>query len=260
VRNRRERVRARRQETFDEMPTIQGQLVPLEVSNAILDIPRIVLPEVKPKSNIPLVILAYSLGIVGLGINGWFAWSRGTTLIDKGLLSLLGLITEAMAFYLPIQASRLWIQRQVVGFVFASLVCVVLLLSAVINGLGFASLNLNETSTARAERITPAVADAQRKLDTRATSRKDECLRRGDKCRQLEKDEQQALEALREAREKVSETSDPQTASAAKLVAWVSQGRFHPSTDDFAMLRLLLLTCLPQLGGLILMVSTIARS
>jgi hypothetical protein len=103
--------------------------------------------------------------------------------------------------------------------------------------------------------MTPAVSDAQRRLETLSTSRKDECLKRGDKCRQRERDEQQAMESLTNARKEVATTSDPQIASAAKLVAWASFGRFHPSSDDFAMLRLLLLTLLPQLGGLVLMVA-----
>lgn len=74
-------------------------------------------------------------------------------------------------------------------------------------------------------------------------------------CGPVDKEVLLAFEALREAREKVSETSDPQAASGAKLVAWVSADRFHPSADDFAMLRLLILTILPQLGGLVLMVA-----
>jgi hypothetical protein len=50
-------------------------------------------------------------------------------------------------------------------------------------------------------------------------------------------------------------TADPQVISAAKLVSWVSLDRLRPSLDDFAMLRLLVLTLLPQLGGLVLMLS-----
>ncbi|SRR6266404_1797667 len=231
----------------------ERQLVPIqEVPRVSPEVPRIVLP----RSNLRLVILAYGLGTVGLGINAWFAWNRGTDLIDKGLLSFLGFTTEAMAFYLPDQATRLWMQRRLVGFCFASILCVILFVSALINGLGFASLNLTEASTVRSERITPAVADAQRKLDTLSASRRDECQKRGDRCRQLEKEEQLALESLRDTRDKVTASSDPQIASAAKLVAWVSFGRYHPSADDFAMLRLFLLTLLPQLGGLVLMVAS----
>jgi hypothetical protein len=98
----------------------QLQLVPVDASKVVTELHRVSVP----KSNLCLVILAYSLGIVGIGINAWFAWNRGTTVIDKGLLSSLGFITEAMAFYLPAQASSLWIQRRISAFCFAVTVCV----------------------------------------------------------------------------------------------------------------------------------------
>lgn len=208
------------------------------------------------KANIPLMTLAYGLGIVTLGVNASVAYDRGSTMKDKVLLSVLFFILEAMVFFLPSQASRLWMQRLWLNSILTWIVYLPLFAFAIYNSLGFASSNLSETSTVKAERITPAVSDAQRRLDTLATSRKDECLKRGDRCRQLEKDEQIALESLKTERDKVSATSDPQIASAAKLITWVSLGRFHPSADDFAMLRLLLLTILPQLGGLVLMVAT----
>jgi hypothetical protein len=53
----------------------------------------------------------------------------------------------------------------------------------------------------------------------------------------------------------VGQAADPQTDAAIKLVAWVSQGALRPSGDDFAMLRLVLLALLPQIGGILLMVS-----
>jgi hypothetical protein len=229
----------------------QLQLVAVEPPKVVTELNRLSVP----KSNLCLVILAYSLGIVGLGINAWFAWNRGSTVIDKVLLSSLGFIAEAIMFYLPAQTASLWTQRRWGGFGFACIVCVCLYAFALTNSLGFASLNLVESATVRSERITPAVADAQRRLDTLSASRRDECLKRGNRCRQLEKDEQTAIESLREARREVSATADPQIASAAKLIAWTSLDRFHPSADDFAMLRLLLLTLLPQFGGLVLLVA-----
>ena len=53
----------------------------------------------------------------------------------------------------------------------------------------------------------------------------------------------------------VEHTADPQTDAAIKLVAWVTHGMLQPSRDDFAMLRLILLALLPQIGGILLMVS-----
>lgn len=53
----------------------------------------------------------------------------------------------------------------------------------------------------------------------------------------------------------VEETADPQTQAAVRVVAWLSRGALQPSGDDFAMLRLVLLALLPQIGGILLMIS-----
>jgi hypothetical protein len=52
----------------------------------------------------------------------------------------------------------------------------------------------------------------------------------------------------------VETTADPQTEAAVRIVAWVSRGMLQPSGNDFAMLRLVLLALLPQIGGILLMV------
>jgi hypothetical protein len=38
------------------------------------------------------------------------------------------------------------------------------------------------------------------------------------------------------------------------MVAWLSGGRLKPTGDDFAMVRLILLALLPQMGGILLMI------
>jgi hypothetical protein len=43
------------------------------------------------------------------------------------------------------------------------------------------------------------------------------------------------------------------------LLAWVSLGALGPTSDDFAMLKLLLLALLPQIGGVLLLVSRASR-
>jgi hypothetical protein len=142
-----------------EAPIETRQLVPVERSKPILAAPkqlldapkellRGVVPKAPPRSNLPLIILAYCLGIVGLGINAWFAWNRGSTLPDKVLLSSVGFLSEAIMFYLPAEASSLWTQRRYGGVGFACIVYVFVFAFALINSLGFASLNLSETATA----------------------------------------------------------------------------------------------------------------
>jgi hypothetical protein len=50
--------------------------------------------------------------------------------------------------------------------------------------------------------------------------------------------------------------ADPRSPAdaAVSIVAWVSRGMPRPTDDDLAMLRLILLALLPQIGGLMLMV------
>lgn len=237
------------------VPSLQNSPLVESLENKLPIIEAEVIKTTHSYRSIPLVILAYALGIVGLGINGWFSYSRGSSEVDKALFLGLGFILEAIMFYLPAQTANQWRDRKLGGVIVGCFLYPFLFIFAITNSLGFASLNLQDTATARAERVTPAISDAQRKLDTLTTSRAVECVKRGDKCRQLEREEQQALESLREAREKVSATADPQVTSAAKLVSWVSLNRYAPTPEDFAMLRLLLLTLLPQLGGLVLMLS-----
>ena len=52
----------------------------------------------------------------------------------------------------------------------------------------------------------------------------------------------------------VEQSAQPQTEAAIRMVAWASRGMLRPAGDDFAMLRLVLLALLPQVGGILLMV------
>ena len=54
--------------------------------------------------------------------------------------------------------------------------------------------------------------------------------------------------------DRVEQTADPQTDAAIRVVAWVSRGMLQPTSNDFAMLRLVLLALLPQIGGILLLV------
>jgi hypothetical protein len=78
-------------------------------------------------------------------------------------------------------------------------------------------------------------------------------------CREREQvviDRQRALDT---ALSSVERGADPQTDAAIKIVAWLTAGKLKPAADDFNTLRLVLLALLPQLGGLLLMISARAR-
>jgi len=127
---------------------------------------------------------------------------------------------------------------------------------AVVAGIGFASVNIADVTTARASRVTPAVTAAQSALSDAMSARDRECGHGlGKFCREREAAVAERRQILDAAMVPVRQTADPQLDAAIKIVAWVSFGMLRPSGDDFAMLRLVLLALLPQLGGILLMVS-----
>ena len=78
-------------------------------------------------------------------------------------------------------------------------------------------------------------------------------------CREREAAVTERRHAVEVAMRSVEQTADPQTESAIRIVAWASRGMLQPTGDDFAMLRLILLALLPQIGGILLMVGRIHR-
>ena len=73
-------------------------------------------------------------------------------------------------------------------------------------------------------------------------------------CREREAAVAERRQAVDAAMHSVEETADPQTNAAIRIVAWLSHGALQPTANDFAMLRLILLALLPQIGGILLMV------
>jgi hypothetical protein len=126
---------------------------------------------------------------------------------------------------------------------------------AVTAGIGFASTNISEVAFARASRVTLAIEGAQASLTDAMSARDRECKGGvGKFCREREAAVAERRHAVDIATQSVAQTTDPQTEAAIKLVAWLSHGLLKPEADDFAMLRLVLLALLPQLGGVLLMV------
>jgi hypothetical protein len=78
-------------------------------------------------------------------------------------------------------------------------------------------------------------------------------------CREREAAVAERRQILDSAMTSVGQTADPQTDAAIKVVSWVSRGTLRPATEDFIMLRLVLLALLPQIGGILLMVGRLGR-
>jgi hypothetical protein len=122
-------------------------------------------------------------------------------------------------------------------------------------GIGFASTNIADVTLARASRLTPAVTAAQAALSDAMSARDRECKGGvGKFCRERELAVNERRQALDTVMQAVGQTADPQTDAASRIVAWATHGALQPTGNDFAMLRLVLLALLPQIGGILLMV------
>jgi hypothetical protein len=200
-------------------------------------------------------VAALALAGVGLVMNGWFARTLGSTDLAGWTFLAIGTANDVVALTVPAAAAKLWLARQRVTAAVAWLVWSASFVFALISGLGFASVNIADTALARASRVTPAVTIAQTALRDAVTSRDRECAGGvGRYCREREQTVIERQRALDAAVGSVERASDPQTEAASKIVAWLSAGNANPTATDFAMLRLLLLSLLPQVGGLLLMI------
>jgi hypothetical protein len=215
-----------------------------------------VMPAGRSIASLALAAAAFTLAAVGLTTNGWFARSLGSSDIAGWLFLAIGVAADLAALVTPICAARLWHIGQRAASIAGWAVWAMTFVFAVVAGIGFASVNIADVTTARAARATPAVTAAQSALSDAMSARDRECRNGlGKFCREREAAVAERRQILDAAMVPVRQTADPQMDAAIKIVAWVSFGMLRPSGDDFAMLRLVLLALLPQLGGILLMVS-----
>lgn len=202
-----------------------------------------------------LLIAAFGLGAVGITINGWFARSLGSTAVAGWLFLAVGVAADLVALVMPSCAAGLWKSGQRATALVGWTVWLMTFIFAMTAGIGFASTNISDVTLARASRVTPAVAMAQAALTDAMAARDHECKSGvGKFCREREAAVAERRQMLDTAMSSVEQSADPQTNAAIKLVAWVSDGLLRPAAEDFAMLRLILLALLPQIGGILIMV------
>jgi hypothetical protein len=220
--------------------------------------PAVAAPAVAPRRSIASYVLAGAalcLAGVGIVINGWFARSLGSTEAAGWLFLAIGVATDLVALAAPSCGAHLWGDRQRATSLVAWTVWLMTFIFAVTAGLGFASENIADVTMARASRPTPALTVAQAALADAMTARDRECKGGvGKFCREREAAVTERQQAVEVALHSVERTADPQTDAAVRLVTWLSHGTLQPTGNDFAMLRLVLLALLPQIGGILLMV------
>jgi hypothetical protein len=202
-----------------------------------------------------LSIAALALAIVGITINGWFARSLGSSDVAGWLFLAVGVAADLVALVMPSCAAGLWQSGQRATALVGWTVWVMTFVFAVTAGIGFASTNISDVTIARASRVTPAIANAQGALNDAMAARDRECKSGvGKFCREREAAVVERRQVLDSAAASVGQTADAQSDAAIRLVTWASRGWLRPTLEDFAMLRLVLLALLPQIGGILLLI------
>jgi hypothetical protein len=211
-------------------------------------------------ASVLLSIAALSLAIVGITINGWFARSLGSSDAAGWLFLAVGVAADLVALVMPSCAALLWRTGQRATALVGWTIWLMTFVFAVTAGIGFASTNISDVAIVRASRLTPAIANAQAALTDAMAARDRECKGGvGKFCREREAAVAERRQILDSAMTVVGQTTDPQSEAAIKLVKWVSHGMLRPTPEDFAMLRLVLLALLPQIGGILLLVGRHSR-
>ncbi|WP_316234243.1 hypothetical protein [Bradyrhizobium sp. SZCCHNR1098] len=204
-------------------------------------------------SRLALRAAALGLALVGLSMNAVYAHSLGSSDLSGWLFLALGLCADCAALALPSVAASC---QDVGSKVAAWATWVAVFAFAMLGSVGFASTSISDVTLARGSRVTPAVTAAQAALGDAMKARDLECKGGvGRFCRERETAVETARAGLAAAMGAVQTGADPQAAAMVQLTAWVTAGRVSPSEGDVAMVRLLLLALLPQVGGLLLMVS-----
>jgi hypothetical protein len=236
-------------------PTLASPSREQEPSRASRSITSPVTPSRHSLASIMLTMTAFGLAGVGLTMNGWFSKSLGSSDIAGWLFLAIGVAADLVALAVPACAASLWQTRQRGTAAAAWTIWAMSFAFVVTAGIGFASTNIADVTMSRASRVTPAVTTAQAALADAMSARDRECKGgQGKFCREREAAVNDRRHALDVAMKTVEKAADPQTEAAAKMVAWLTGGVVRPGEADFAMLRLILLALLPQVGGLLLMV------
>src|SRR6266481_4707050 len=99
-----------REQIVDNIIDEHKQLV--TIPKPVLDIPRVVLPKYKPKTDWIMLGYGTAVFVVAALINASVAYQLGNTQLDKIEMAVLGALFETGLFLLPDKASTLWKQRR----------------------------------------------------------------------------------------------------------------------------------------------------
>jgi len=249
-----------------------------------------------------LAAIACAIAWFGLNINAWYGATLGKTAEASVWLAGLSVAADALALILPAAARTLWQDgkrgESLIAWGLWSTTIVIALLATI----GFASLNIADTTAARgriadenaglAGRVAQLRAERTAVTETRSVPAIEAELQRaqpraaavwhatagctdvtrplsGEACADVLKLRQaigtaqhrDALDAeLRQAEQRLAHLpavtiADPQADTAARLANWVTLDAVHIAPGDIHMARVLGMTLLPQISGLVLMLA-----
>jgi hypothetical protein len=121
----------------------------------------------KPRPSIPLTMLAYAFFALGVGINIWNAPPPP----DGLLFAAMGVLAEGGMFWLPAHTLTLPPLRRILALGLLAFV----LAFALVNSLRMASIVSADLATARGDRATAAIRDAEGALADARVARDTEC-------------------------------------------------------------------------------------
>jgi hypothetical protein len=151
-----------------------------------------------------------AIAVTSIRANAWFGRSLTSDAAAGEIFSHLSVLAEIVACAIPTATRFYWQDGErrtaLKGIALMCLALTVVFFAAS----GFVLTNVSAGTELHGDRVTPAVALAQRTADTIAKSREDECRKRGDRCRDLEAQERKALADLAAARAEVRAMAYPQ--------------------------------------------------
>src|SRR5262245_14579545 len=189
--------------------------------NRVTVLPPIGHPRLTPLqwlASATLAMAALGLAAVGVAVNGWFAHSLGSTEVAARLFLAIGVGADVAGLMLPCAAVRAWRSRHRGAASVAWACWLLTFVFAISAGVGFASVNIADTTLARVGKSTPAIEAAQRALDDAKAARDRECIKVGAICRTREDMVVERQRALDLAMRATDSTADPQTDAATRLV------------------------------------------